>query len=156
MNVILIKKRSKYGEIIEYEFQRESWKDWFLFEVEAEAFYLRDKLLFPRFYRLAYLDHKYAAVYCFVLLLPFVRGLRKLKLWWVSLVKVILKSMNQEIKISELKHVANYRGENFLYAVGSDGNIYFIKHNPKINTVTWQRLSKPQKKDIQQYDGKKD
>jgi hypothetical protein len=52
------------------------------------------------------------------------------------------------IKLKEIKDVVSFNKQNYIYALGEDGIIYFIIHNPKTNETTWQAIPSQAKRMI--------
>ena len=52
-----------------------------------------------------------------------------------------MKTKKQKVvKVKQIKETTSYNGENFIYALGEDGLMYFIRHNPKTNATSWQAI----------------
>lgn len=49
------------------------------------------------------------------------------------------------IKIKQIKNFASFNKKNYLYALGENGKLYFILHDPKSNTSSWKEIPASEK-----------
>jgi hypothetical protein len=54
----------------------------------------------------------------------------------------------RKVKIKEIKDIVSYNKQHYLYALGEDGVIYFIIHDPKTNETSWQAVPSQAKRMI--------
>ena len=47
------------------------------------------------------------------------------------------------IKVKQIKETVLYNGIVYVYVLGENGRVYFIKHKPETNEAVWTELSQP-------------